>query len=661
MELIFIAGGALLALLFLLAQSLSKGVGTVGGALKQIGLFVLQKNPPGLVDIFDDKDGSGSRTWMNFGMLWLVFATLLGFLMGWHTYDPTALDSLASVGWSYDDGSSLKDATLNFLSIALLYGLVGSGMVAAARNGNGRLASEANASMVALLLSVVLLATYILPFIFGFLDIDTSENPIRTVLYSLETLAVGLLLVPVFINILITAANRGEQELQTSVWFLIMGIAAYILSMLYMFFGELADATQMVWLAERVAYGWVPLALMFSVGYHVIPMTAKQPIWSGSLRGASMLLLFITIPPFFMTDASASNFVTNLGAILLTLGVLPIFAASINLLMTASSGLSAVVKQPGAIAASMAFIALPFFAIGGYFTAMDTFVGTGELGTMGDIVNMSMLFTVGGLLVLAGAFTNYPNAIGKSLATPSTATLATWLVFVGGVASTLTYLTGEFTANAVAASEIEDVVANNGGFYLTGAALFYLAAIGAILSTMVVIRTGIASTGRSLDVNDVSDVATYTLTSGSSTTIRDLIGRGVGVDTTLVVSETEANEGGSTVIAVDSALHNDEVKEFPTTASTVMVEFVQYLTNTNQSVFELFRSMDLDDSGKIDSQEFLAALEASDVEALSSIEAAELVESMDLDGDGELNLPELDIAIAQIKRDHDIVAAQEEE
>ena len=661
MELIFIAGGVFLVLLLLLAQSLSKGVGTVGGALKQVGLFVLQKNPPGLVDIFDDKDGSGSRTWMNFGMLWLVFATLLGFLLGWHTYDPTALDSLASVGWSYDDGSSLREASLNFLTIALLYGLVGSGMVATARNGSGRLASEANASMVALLLTAVLLATYILPFIFGFLDVDTSENPIRTILYSLETLAVGLLLVPVFINLLITAANRGDQELQTSVWFLLMGIAAYIISMLYMFFGELAGATQMVWFAERVAHGWVPLALMFSVGYHVVPMVAKQPIWSGSLRGASMFLLFITIPPFFMTDASASNFVTNLGAILLTLGVLPIFAASINLLMTASSGLSSVVKEPGAIAATMAFLALPFFAIGGYFTAMDTFVGTGELGTMADIVDMNMLFTVGGLLVLAGVFTNYPNAIGKPLATPSTATLATWMVLIGGVTSTLTYLTGEFTFNAVATSEVEDVVANNGGFYLTGAALFYLASIGTILSTMVVIRTGIASTGRAIAVTDASDVASYTLTSGSSTTIRDLIGRGVGVDTVLVVSETEVNEGGSTVIAVDSALHNDEIKEFPTTVSSVMVEFVQYLTNTHQSVFELFRSMDLDDSGKIDSREFLAALEATEVEALSSMEAAELVESMDLDGDGELNLPELDIAIAQIKRDHDIVAAQEEE
>ena len=466
---------------------------------------------------------------------------------------------------------------------------------------------------------------------------------------------------PVFINLLITASNRCDKELQTSVWFLVIGVAAYILSMIYMFFGELADATQVVWLAERVAHGWVPLALMFSVGYHVIPMAAKQPIWSASMRSASMFLLFITIPPFFMTDASASNFVTNLGAILLTLGVLPIFAASINLLMTAASGLSEVVKKPGAMAATMAFLALPFFAIGGYFTAMDTFVGTGALGTMGHVVNMGMMFTVGGLLILAGVFTNYPNAIGKPLATPSTGTLATWMVMVGGIASTLIYIIGEFTANAVSATEVEDVVANNGGFYLTGAAMFYLVSIGAILSTMVVIRTGISSTGRSLELTEASDVSTYTLTTGSSTTIRDLIGRGVGVDTQLVVSETEANEGGSTIIGVDSALHNDEIKEFPTTASTVMIDFVQYLTNTNQSVFQLFRSMDLDDSGKIDSREFLAALESSNIDALSSIEASELVAGMDLDGDGELNLPELDIAIAQIKRDHDIVASQEEE
>lgn len=661
METVFLAAGLLVAVLYFVSQTLAKGMGTVGGALQQIGLFILRKNPPGLVDIFDDKDGSGARTWMNFGMLWLVFAGLLGFLMGWHNYDPTALDSLASVGWSYDDGSSLEAAALNFLSIALIYGLVGSAMVATARNGNGRLASEANASMVAVLLSALLIATYLLPFIFGFLDVDTETGAVATMLYALETLAVGMLMIPVLINVLITAAQRDGEELQTSVWFLIMGLVTYIISMLFMFFGELADATQTVWLAERIAHGWVPLALMFAVGYHIIPMAAKQPIWSGSLRTASMFLLFVTIPPFFMTEASGSNFLTNLGAILLTLGMLPIFAASINLIMTAASGLGSIVKQPGALAGLLAFMVMPFFAIGGYFTAMDTFVGTGDLGTMAVVVDMGMLYTVGGLLVLAGVFSNYPLAIGKPLATPSTANMAAWMVLIGGVVSTLIYLTGEFTANAVAASEVEDVVANSGGFYLTGAGVFYLLSIGTILATMVTIRSGISSTGRSMDATVASDMASYTMVPGASTTIRDLIGRGVGVDTQLVVGESEASEGGSTVIAVESTLHNDEIKEFPTTTSSVMLEFVQYLVNTNQSVFDLFRSMDLDDSGKIDSREFMAALESSSISALSSIEGAALVESMDLDGDGELNLPELDIAIAQIKRDHDLTPSNEEE
>ena len=83
-------------------------------------------------------------------------------------------------------------------------------------------------------------------------------------------------------------------------------------------------------------------------------------------------------------------------------------------------------------------------------------------------------------------------------------------------------------------------------------------------------------------------MATYTLTSGSSTTIRDLIGRGVGVDTALVVSETETNEGGSTIIAVDSALHNDETK-ISNHHRIGHDRLAQYLANTNQSVFQLFK------------------------------------------------------------------------
>ncbi len=662
MDTIFITGIILIGTLFFLSQSLARGIGNGGGALHQIGLFILKKNPPGLVDIFDDKDGSGSRTWMNFGMLWFVFASVLGFLSAWHNYDPTALDSLASIGWSYDDGSSLREATMNVLGLALLYGLVGGGLVAASRNGNGRLASEGNASMVALLLTVVLILRVLLPFVLGFIDVDTESTVISTILLSLETLAIGLLLVPVLINVLLTVSTRGEQDLSTSSWFLIMALVAKIISMVYIFLGELASDTQTVWLGERVSNGWVPLALMFSVGYYTVPMVAKQPIWSGSMRSASMLLLFVTLPPFFMTSAEGSNLLVNLGAILLTVGMLPIFAASVNILMTANAGLDSVVKNPGSTAGLFAFIMLPFFAIGGYFTSMDIFVGTGELGAMAHSVNMGMLFTIGGLLILSAVFTNYPMAISKPLASPSTANLAVWLVLVGGVTSTVTFLVGDFTTNAIATSGIEDAVAPSGGFFLTGAAMFYLLGIGAILSTLVTIRTGIAPSSRSVDAETVSDVSTYTLVTGSSTTIRTLIGRGVGVDTELVVSQTEDYEGGTTIIAVESSLHNDEITEFPPQPPTeAMIQLVQYLTDNGQSVFDLFRSMDLDASGKVDSEEFLAALSSTDIDALTSVEASELMESMDLDGDGELNLPELDIAIAQIKRDYDIVPSANSE
>ena len=61
-----------------------------------------------------------------------------------------------------------------------------------------------------------------------------------------------------------------------------------------------------------MASGWVPLALMFGVGYHVISHVTGQPIWSGSLTKASMFLLFVTIPPFFLSESHTLIILHNL-------------------------------------------------------------------------------------------------------------------------------------------------------------------------------------------------------------------------------------------------------------------------------------------------------------------------------------------------------------
>ena len=545
--------------------------------------------------------------------------------------------------------------------IAFTYLLVGGCLVAVSRVGEKRLASEANASMVAVLYTGSMSFSLILiPIIFRFVDL-TDEQSIRDLITLMTTYVVSsLLFIALLMNVLATYSTRGEGTSSVTAWFLIMAIVARLIGSLYHVLGEVTDNTQMVWLSERVLDGWVPLALMFALAYHVIPHSAKAPVWSASLLNANMVLLFVTVPPFFMTEANAGELLQNVGALLLTFSMLPIFAGSINLLITASANSGNVLKNPGSLAATLAMFLLPIFAVGGYFTGMDTLTGTDKMLTMSTTIDDGFMFTVGGLMMLSAIFSSYPLAAGKKLADSSRGSMAAWFMMFGGLAATITMLIGDFTEKAVIDSGIEDAVASTSGFYLTAAALFYLVAIAVVLSTLVLIRTGTSSQKLTEIASAESDVETYTLVEGTTTTIQQLIGRGVGVNTTLVVGDTVDDEGGSTVIAVSASLYNDEVTEFPEEATEDAVEvedkgpdkqlvmLVDYLKKTNQSVFEFFKSIDLDDSGNIDGFEFQQALKTSDVGDYPPWELDGLLSAIDLDNDGKINLPELDIALAQI-------------
>ena len=661
MEPVFIASGILLVVLVIVSYYVTNGIGTMGAPMRQFALFLMNKAPVGLVDLFKDEPGSGSRTWMKYGTGWFLLAVICGFIGIWHKYDPTALDSLASIGWSYDDGSALADFTNSVMGIAFTYLLVGGCLVAVSRVGEKRLASEANASMVAVLYTASMSFSLILiPIIFRFVDL-TDEQSIRDLITLMTTYVVSsLLFIALLMNVLATYSTRGEGTSSVTAWFLIMAIVARLIGSLYHVLGEVTDNTQMVWLSERVLDGWVPLALMFALAYHVIPHSAKAPVWSASLLNANMVLLFVTVPPFFMTEANAGELLQNVGALLLTFSMLPIFAGSINLLITASANSGNVLKNPGSLAATLAMFLLPIFAVGGYFTGMDTLTGTDKMLTMSTTIDDGFMFTVGGLMMLSAIFSSYPLAAGKKLADSSRGSMAAWFMMFGGLAATITMLIGDFTEKAVIDSGIEDAVASTSGFYLTAAALFYLVAIAVVLSTLVLIRTGTSSQKLKEVVSAESDVETYTLVEGTTTTIQQLIGRGVGVNTTLVVGDTVDDEGGSTVIAVSASLYNDEVTEFPEEATEDAVEvddkgpdkqlvmLVDYLKKTNQSVFEFFKSIDLDDSGNIDGFEFQQALKTSDVGDYPPWELDGLLSAIDLDNDGKINLPELDIALAQI-------------
>ena len=663
MEPVFIAAVIMAGALVTTSYFVTNGVGTMGAPLRQLALFLMNKAPVGLVDLFKDNPGSGSRTWMKYGIVWFLLALVSGFLGIWHNYDPSALDSLASIGWSYDDGSALADFTTSTFNLAFTYLVVGGCLVAVSRSANNRLASEANASMVAVLYTASMAFSLILiPIIFNFTDIANEEN-IRNLISTMVNYVVSsLLFTALLMNVLATYSIRGQGTSSVSAWFLIMAIISKLIASLYHLIGEASDTTQLVWMADRILESWVPLALIFALAYHVIPYATKTPIWSGSLLNASMILLFITVPPFFMDSADAGDFLQNIGALLMTFALLPILATSFNLIATASSNSSGVLKNPGAFSASMAMVLMPIFAIGSYFTGMDTFTGTDKMGSMAATIDNGFMYTVGGLMMLSAVFMSYPLASGNKLSEPSRANLATWFFVVGGLASTITMLIGDFTEKAVKESGVEDIVASNSGFYLVAAALFYLLPIGAILATLVLIRTGTSSDKIEEIGTQSSDIETYTMVEGTTTSIQELLGRGVGVNTRLVVGESHEDDGGSTIIAVSASLHNDEITEFPEEEveedestdeegegpAKELVMLLDYLKQSDQTVFEFFRSIDLDDSGSIDCYEFQQALAKTDAGEYPPWEIESLVAAIDLDKDGKINLPELDISLARI-------------
>ena len=95
-------------------------------------------------------------------------------------------------------------------------------------------------------------------------------------------------------------------------------------------------------------------------------------------------------------------------------------------------------------------------------------------------------------------------------------------------------------------------------------------------------------------------------------------------------------------------MHNDEIDEFPVERNELEM-LSDYLEKKEMSIFQFFRSIDLDDSGFIDGYELQQALRSADIADLPPWDIEKLMELIDFDGDGRVNLPELDITIGRIR------------
>ena len=151
--------------MLLMAQAVSRGAGSSAAALRSFGMFLLTKAPAGLVDLFPDRPGSGSKVWMTFGALWFVVASFIGFIATWLPFDPLAI---AGLGIGPEDVAGAQDVARRMLIQGfLMTTLIGASLAAVARSNEGRLASEAAAGMFGFIWTGFTVATFILPALIG--------------------------------------------------------------------------------------------------------------------------------------------------------------------------------------------------------------------------------------------------------------------------------------------------------------------------------------------------------------------------------------------------------------------------------------------------------------------------------------------------------------
>lgn len=90
--------------------------------------------------------------------------------------------------------------------------------------------------------------------------------------------------------------------------------------------------------------------------------------------------------------------------------------------------------------------------------------------------------------------------------------------------------------------------------------------------------------------------------------------------------------------------HDDHHEEHP----EELLMLANYLHDTDQSVFGFFNSIDLDQSGDVDTYEFQKALKDADIADLPPWEIRPLMQALDMDGNGRIDIPELELTLGRV-------------
>ena len=540
-----------LFIVFFLTQ---RGLWIFSDVAKGTVSFMLEKALGPGSDLVEGRPGSGARSWIFQGTLWLILASTFTFTSMWLTHDPNALHSLASWGFvaNADELASAGVYATIYGSVSML--VIGSSFHIIPKLAGTELASETNANLVSFVWTISVLV----------LVVGSQNNMILGIeIIPLGTAINAIALFAVILNQLLTFANRTRKMALPGWLILIALLSNPILSIISIISGAVDDSAGQ-WLSYHLFGGAFIFAGVAGVALYASSIASGNPLWSKTLVGVTLFGSIVTINPFgdihgqMVMDAfgplaennvvSFSNQDMLAATFLMALVSIPVLAFASNMLIT-MRGSDAFVDSPdypGNAELNLGAWAIVPIVLGSLFIQTDTVSGTLELVGIANSMSAMSGWLVLVPLSLGAALSLYPELTGRHLFSSSRARWG-YLMMTGGAIFGLSItMVADFMDMALMEMMVEDPSALSEELRKLGSVMFYGVVIGSILHSLNMVTgmfRGELISQKSVNSSSIS-VESYFLV--SPMTVRRILASGADLDTEVCPTEEDNGKGNAT-------------------------------------------------------------------------------------------------------------------
>ena len=540
-----------LFIVFFLTQ---RGLWIFSDVAKGTVSFMLEKALGPGSDLVEGRPGSGARSWILQGTLWLILGSMFTFTSMWLTHDANALHSLASWGFvaNANELASAGVYATHYGSVSML--VIGSGFHIIPKLAGTELASETNANLVSFVWTISVLV----------LVVGSQNNMILGIeIIPLGTAINAIALLAVILNQLLTVANK-TRKMALPGWLILIALLSNPLLSIISIVSGAADDSVGQWLSYHLFGGAFFFAGVAGVALYASSIASGNPLWSKTLVGVTLFGSILTINPFgdvhgqMVMDAfgplagnnvvAFSNQDMLAASFLMALVSIPVFAFASNMLVT-MRGSDAFVDSPdypGNAELNLGSWLIVPIAIGSLFVQTDTVSGTSELVGIANSLSVMAGWLVLVPLSLGAALSLYPELTGRHLFSNNRARWG-YLMMTGGAIFGLSLtMIADFMDMALVEMMVEDPSTLSEELRKLGSVMFYGVVIGSILHSLNMV-TGIFR-GEIISSDSVKSssisIESYSLV--SSTTVRKILASGANLDTEVIPIGEEDEKGSAT-------------------------------------------------------------------------------------------------------------------